>query len=341
MRPSRLLLLLIAGLILVSAGVTVPLPFFLEAPGILVQLGDRVKVQGPESQPLDGDYLLTTVYLAPGTTMGLVSAWFDPNTKVFRAGDILTPGQDAMDFFNRQQTVFNETAQQAAAVGLRAAGFDVGPEDLHGDGALIVQTVRGSAAAGLLLPGDVIVNVDGQPIETSYDLLDAVEAARPGDQVRLTFRRAGRTLGIRLRPKPVPGIADQRPILGIESYTLNAWTNLPVPVKVDSGSIGGPSAGLMIALTVFDKVAPVDLADGRRIAGTGTVAFKNGKIGSIGGIRQKVFIAARQRIDVFLAPGEQLAEAREGLPPGSAMQVIGVHTFQEAVDALMPQAAGG
>src|ERR687894_513310 len=129
MRPPRLLLLLIAGLLLVSAAVIVPLPFFLEAPGLVVALGDRVKVQVPQSS-LDGDYLLTTVYLAPGTTMGLVRAWLDPETRVLRAEDVLGRGQDPDAFFDRQQAVFNETAQQAAAVGLRAAGFDVGPEDL-------------------------------------------------------------------------------------------------------------------------------------------------------------------------------------------------------------------
>jgi PDZ domain-containing protein len=320
----------------------VPLPFFLEAPGVLVKLDERVSVQKADTQPLDGDYLLTTVYLAPGTAVGILRAWFDPNTRVLRAQEILAPGQDAVDFFHRQQAVFNETATQAAAVGLRAAGFDVGPEDFHGDGVLVVQTIPDSAADGMLLVKDVIVALDGEPVETFQDLLRLLGAARSGDSVRLTVRRAGRTLQVEVRPRPVQGSPDQRPLLGIiEARTVNTRVDLPVPVKVDSGNIGGPSAGLMIALTVFDKVDPVDLADGRRIAGTGTVAFESGQVGPIGGIRQKVFVAARQRIDVFVTPKEQLAEAHKGLPPKSPMKIIGVQTFAEAVEALMPAAAGG
>ncbi|MGH8900138.1 MAG: PDZ domain-containing protein [Egibacteraceae bacterium] len=335
MRLPRVVLLLTAGLLLMSAAVIVPLPFFLEAPGDVVGLGKRVKVGGPGSSPLDGEYLLTTVYLTPGTTLGLVSAWLDPSTRVLRAEEILEPGQDTRQFLDRQQTVFDETAAQAAAVGLRAAGFDVGPQDLHGDGVLVVRTVPGSAAQGLLLPEDVILRAAGRPVETREDLLDTLETARAGDPVRLTLRRSGRTLEVEVRPRPVPG-SSERPILGIEPRTLNERIDLPVPVKVDSGGIGGPSAGLMIALTVFDKVDPVDLANGRRIAGTGTIALGGGEVGPIGGIEQKVLAAASQRIDVFVAPGVQLAEAREALPPTSPMEVIGVRTFDEAVDALKP-----
>ncbi|MGH8898642.1 MAG: YlbL family protein [Egibacteraceae bacterium] len=334
MRPSRLALLLLAGLLLTSAAAIVPLPFFLESPGVVLGLGERVKVDRPGSQPLDGDYLLTTVYLSRGTTVGVVSAWFDPDVRVLRAEEVLAPGQDSQRFFDRQQAVFDETAGQAAAVGLRAAGFDVGPQDLHGDGALVVQIVPGSAADGLLLPEDVIVRAGGGPVETFEGLRVALAAARPGDPVQLTLRRAGRTLEVDARPRPVPGSSGQRPLLGVEARTLNARVDLPVPVKVDSGNIGGPSAGLMIALTVFDKVDPVDLAHARRIAGTGTIALDGGKVGPIGGIQQKVLAAARQRIDVFLAPGEQLGQAREGLPSGSRMKLVGVDTFAEAVDAL-------
>jgi Lon-like protease len=335
MRLSKLALLLTAVLLLVSAAVIVPLPVFLESPGLVLGLGERVKVGAPEgSQPLDGDYLLTTVYLAPGTTMRVVSAWFDPTTRVLRAEDVLPPGQNSQRFFDRQQAIFSETAAEAAAVGLHGAGFDVGPEDLHGDGVLIVQTVPGSAAESLLLPDDVIVRVNGRPVETLGGLRSAVAAVRPGDPVRLTLHRAARTIEVTVRPRPVPGFRNQRPILGVEAHTLHERIHLPVPVKVDSGNIGGPSAGLMIALTVFDKVDPVDLAHGRRIAGTGTIALEGGQVGPIGGIQQKVLAATRQGVDVFLAPAEQLAEASKGLPPGSRMKLIGVDTFTQAVNAL-------
>ena len=148
----------------------------------------------------------------------------------------------------------------------------------------------------------------------------------------LPARRGGRAREFKITPRPVPG-GPARRVIGVQVSTLNATVDLPVPVDVDSGQIGGPSAGLMIALTVFDKIDPVDLADGRRIAGTGTIGF-DGEIGPIGGIQQKVVAAHRERVDVFLAPDEQLVEARSGLPEDSAMEVMGVGTFDEALSAL-------
>jgi PDZ domain-containing protein len=250
---------------------------------------------------------------------------------VLPAGQVLPPGESEGEFFARQQDVFDETAQQAAAVGLRAAGFDVGPEDLGGEGALVVETFPDSAATGTLLPGDVIVEAAGEPVGT-FDHLRQVLARTGAATLDLTVRRAGRPVGIRITPRPVPGVSEE-PVLGIQVTTLHATVDLPVPVAVDSGQIGGPSAGLMIALTVFDKVDPVDLADGRQIAGTGTIAF-DGAVGPISGIEQKVLAAHRQDVDVFLAPDAQLEEAGSLLPADSDMVLVGVGTFDEALDAL-------
>lgn len=130
-----------------------------------------------------------------------------------------------------------------------------------------------------------------------------------------------------------------RPILGIEVRTVDPQIDLPVPVDVESGRIGGPSAGLMIAVTVYDKVdAEVDLAAGRTVAGTGSVD-RDGTVGPIGGIRQKVIAADRRDVDVFLAPEMQFKQARSGLAPGSTMRVLSVGSFDDAVAALQDSAS--
>jgi Lon-like protease len=155
--------------------------------------------------------------------------------------------------------------------------------------------------------------------------------------LRLTVRRAGQVIRVEVTPRPVPP-EPSRPVLGIEVMTLNATIDLPVPVDVNADDTGGPSAGLMIALAVFDKVDPVDLADGRLIAGTGTIGF-DGTVGMISGVEQKVLAADREGVDVFLAPQDQLMEAQRGIPVGSDLRVIGVATFDEAVQALQPELA--
>jgi PDZ domain-containing protein len=109
---------------------------------------------------------------------------------------------------------------------------------------------------------------------------------------------------------------------------------LPYSVKVASGGVGGPSAGLLIALTVYDKVlAGVDLAAGRTIAGTGTIDWQ-GRVGPVGGAGLKVIAAAHAKADVFLVPAANAAEARASLPKGADMDIVEIKSFDQARDWL-------
>ena len=45
-------------------------------------------------------------------------------------------------------------------------------------------------------------------------------------------------------------------------------------VKIDSHEIGGPSAGLMFTLEIYNQLVEDDLTRGHEIAGTGTINEK-------------------------------------------------------------------
>ena len=107
----------------------------------------------------------------------------------------------------------------------------------------------------------------------------------------------------------------------------------PFPVSIDSGDIGGPSAGLMWALGLYELMTPGDLTGGRTIAGTGTIDLR-GHVGPIGGIRDKVVAAQHAGASIFLAPADDMAEL-DGVDTG-AMRVISVATFADALQALRP-----
>jgi Lon-like protease len=334
MRPTRLFMWITAMVLLVGAAMVVPLPYFLlETPGAAIGLDDRIQIEAPSAEPIDGDFLYTTVLLAQTSLSQLVDAWLDPNVGIVRIDDVIPPGQSPDQYFVHQQLIFDQSARRGAAVGLRAAGFEIPPDAFGGDGALVVAVVAGSASDGVLLPGDVILAVNGEQTTTDDELRGKVL----GQPLRLTVRRTGEVITVEVTPRPVPSDLN-RPVLGVEVMTLNATIDLPVPVNVNSGDTGGPSAGLMIALAVFDKMDPVDLAGGRLIAGTGTIGF-DGTVGMISGIEQKVLAAHREGVDVFLAPHDQLMEAQRGVPVGSGLRVIGVATFDEAVQALQPELA--
>jgi PDZ domain-containing protein len=323
--------------VLVLAALSVPLPLLLEQPGTPVSLGDVVTVDAADVGELDGDYLLTAVNLRPGTVAGLVRAAVDPDALVVRQSLVIPPGEDEKAYFDRQRAVFRASADVAAAVGLAAAGFDVDPTAVTGSGVIVNRVLPGAPADGVLQPGDLIVAVDGATVRVADDLRALIA---DGDAARdLRFVRDDAEQQASIVPGEIPTADGAIRGIGVEIQTADPRIDLPVPVAVDSGRIGGPSAGLMLALTVYDKADGLDLAAGRTIAGTGTLS-PEGVVGPIGGIEQKVISAQRIDADVFVSPAEQVEAARAAVRPGSDLRIIGAATFDQAVAALRGETAG-
>jgi Lon-like protease len=323
----RRLLAAVSLIILAWAAVAVPLPLFLERPRTPLDLAEFVTVASPDVTPVEGEFLLTAVTLRRATVADLVIGLFDDEVTFVGVPDILAPGEQDRAFFDAQRELFAGSTELAAAVGLEAAGY----EALQGAGAEVVGVQEGSPADGVLAPGDVIVAVDGEEIGTSLDLVQAVtDPQAEGEERRLTVLRRNAETRVSVTPRPLTRDAPQ---LGVQAETLDPRIALPFDVSVDAGRIGGPSAGLMVALTVYDLIGQRDIAGGRSIAGTGQIEA-TGAISPIGGLPNKVLAADRAGAEVFLAPESQVEQALAALPPTSDMEVVGVATFQEAVAAL-------
>lgn len=333
MRAIRTAFLPAAVGLLIWAGAVVPLPQYVQAPGAVVPLSSGVEVQDPSAGDIDGEFHVTTVNLRRASLFDLVRAGLSDTVGTTSVASVVPEGVKPGEHFQRQRDVFREAAELAAAVGLCAAEYYDQPCQITGDGALVVEIVPGSAAEGVLMPGDVIVAAAGRPIATDSDLRSAVGAVSPGEPLELVVVREGDEVRAEVEPRPVPDVSET-PILGVGPVIMNPRIDQAVPVQIRSGRVGGPSAGLMVALTVFDKVnADIDLAAGRVIAGTGTIDF-GGAIGPIGGIRFKVIGADRANAELFLAPAGQADAAREAIPEGSELIVVPVDSFDDAIAVL-------
>jgi PDZ domain-containing protein len=250
----------------------------------------------------------------------------DPKVDLEPRPRVIPPGVRRDEFLQAQLRLFRESADVAAAVGLQRAGY---PVRVSGGGARVVGVIAGSPADGVLREGDVIVAVDGRPVRTASDVAEAT-ARIAGDQpLPVTFRRGDEVRTVTLRVTKVSQLG--RPGLGVALVSLDPQIVLPFPVTIDQDDIGGPSAGLMMALTVFDLADPGDLAQGRVIAGTGTIDL-NGNVGPVGGVRQKVLAAEAARAVVFVVPADEAKEARKAA--GNRLAIKPVRTFDEALDAL-------
>jgi Lon-like protease len=210
----------------------------------------------------------------------------------------------------------------AAAVALRELGYEVKADPA---GALVATVVPGAPAAGKLQPTDVVVSAGGERVRTPSDLRRALGGVEPGVQVELEIRRGGvlRDVTVETAESPrEPG----RAAIGV-LIEQAADIELPIDVEIDSGDVGGPSAGLAFALQVLEELGR-DVDGGMRIAVTGEIEL-DGDIEPVGGLKQKTIGARQTGVDVFVVPaGENAEEARRY---ADGLRIVAVRNFQQVL----------
>jgi len=188
----------------------------------------------------------------------------------------------------------------------------------------IGATEKGKPAYGVLRRGDVISAVDGTPVTCHRDAAVLIRARQPGAPVQLTILRHGTRMKVRLTTASIQGQA----VVGVEVAESFAF---PFSVKISTGNIGGPSAGLMFALGIIDMLSPANLTGGRFIAGTGEIEA-NGTVDPIGGIQQKMVGARAAGATIFLTPAANCPDTSGAVPAG--MRLIKVSSLSGAIGDL-------
>lgn len=322
--------------VLVAAAVGslfVRLPYYALAPGSVRDTGPLISVDGNETFPPDGQVEFTTVSVRGRLTVwGALAGWLDPAVSVVPEDQVLS---DRSPEENRQINLqlMDTSKQTATLVALRELGY---PVELLGSGAIIVQVQEGEPADGVLEVGDTVVAVEGEPVELATELVDAISSRRPGDEVTLTVEPHGRSVPeertVELGARPDDPDAA---FLGVVPQTRDPDFVFPFPVDIDTGSVGGPSAGLAFTLGLLDVLTPGELTGGERVAVTGSIDA-SGAIGPIGGVEQKAAAVRREGIELFLVPAalpeaELEAARRQG---GDEVDIVPVATLDEALQAL-------
>lgn len=359
-------LAVVAGLLLVAlvASLFIPLPYYLIEPGSARATEPLVSVEGgPEYPPEEGEIYFTTVSTRPARAFTAFLGWLDPDTDVVDEKLIL--GDHSAEENRRVNLeMMDNSVNVAAEVAFEHLGFDVE----SGTGAIVAGVAPDLPVADVVRPGDVIIAVDGVDTTTSDEVVDQIQAHRPGDEVTLRLQHDPSTLEesatgdegdgrageddddqgddeqgdgggggdapLRARSETVelgarPDDPD-KPLLGVQLGTRDQQIDLPFPVEIDTGNVGGPSAGLAFTLAVLDVLTPGELTGGNDVAVTGTIDGL-GNVGPIGGIGQKAAAVRDQGADVFIVPASEADEARAR---AGDVEVIGVETLDDALQAM-------
>jgi PDZ domain-containing protein len=331
----RTVSLLIGMVMTFATGVamfSLPVPYVLETPGptfdtLGAQDGaDLIQVEEKPSHPVTGELRLTTVG-AYGTDPGslglfrMIAGYFNPDEALVPYDLLYSRESTAEEREAESAAQMTSSQDSATAAALEYLGMSVG---------ILIDEPLSDGAKAAFKTGDELVSLDGKPVEGYGSLKRLLDVIEGGDEAEVAIVRDGKERTVKV---VTSRDNDGRTLLGVT-------ISFDFPVKVEFGveNIGGPSAGSMFALGIIDKLGPQDLADGRVIAGTGTVD-SDGSIGPIGGIRQKMVGARRDGAEVFLAPAANCSEAAGHEPAG--LRVIKVSSLDDAVKALSALRSGG
>ena len=336
---SRRVLTLVTGAVLLLAlligGSQLPVPYAELGPGPTLdtlgvdQSGQQI-IQLTDREPAKttGHLNLTTVSVRDRLDLlAAMRGWLDPERAVVPREEIFPPGQTQQqtDAKNTQDFVTSQNSAELAALAY-----------LDETKIVVTQVADDSPSHGKLAAKDTITSVQGTAVGDVADLGKVLGATKPGTTVTVDYLRAGKPGTARITTtKGTDEDGDSRAVLGV-GVSLESTAPFKVKIALDD-RIGGPSAGLMFALGILEKLGPDELTGGRFVAGTGQIDA-SGTVGPIGGIPLKLIAAKDKGATVFLVPSGNCAEAKRNPPDG--LQLVKVDSLSGAVDALEAIEAG-
>ncbi|MFJ8439763.1 YlbL family protein [Kitasatospora griseola] len=342
--PRRSATMLAATLLLIGllcASVLMKVPFTEMSPGPTYNtLGVQDKtgtpvitITGRETYPTSGHLNMTTVQVTGANYQpSLISAivgWMRGDVLVVPHDNVYPKGQTDQEAQQQNAEEFASSEDSAKTAALQQLDIPVTTQ-------IIVSSVTaGAPSEGKLHAGDRIVAVDGVPITTRTQVAEQVTKHKPGETTVFTVvphAKAGQTPNpadeeqVSITTAKAPD--EDRAIVGITPGVDHVY-----PFKIDIGlqDVGGPSAGLMFALGIVDKLTPTDLTGGKFVAGTGTID-DDGTVGPIGGIQMKLIAARDKGAEYFFTPADNCSEATKGTPSG--LTLVKVDNLAGAVKAL-------
>lgn len=325
---------LLAAAILLVVAAWSPTPYVVERPGPTFDIaGDAggqpvMEIEGAPTFPSQTRLDFSTVYVVggPGSSpriLQTVLAWLDPGMAVIPLEVMYPPATTREEVEDSGTAAMEDSQDMAIAAALDDLGRDY-------ETRLTVRAAApGTPAQEVLRPGDRLLELQGEPIESLESLREDLDAL-PGSEAQLTILRDGRRETVAVETLE---LGDGRQ-LGVY---LDREFDFPLDVRFGLEEVGGPSAGLMLSLSVVDRLTEGSIAGEHHIAGTGTIDAE-GDVGPIGGVRQKLIGAAEAGADVFLAPVENCPEVQGHVPDG--LEVVAVDTLDDAQEALRAVGAG-
>lgn len=324
-------ILVTVGLILASSFYY--LPYYVTKPGMAKELEPIIKVAGGDQE--EGSFMLTTVRMGRANIYSYLLAKWNKYQEIYPESSLRVEGETDEEYNVRQLHLMDNSKNHAIKVAYEKAGKKFSYKYL---GVYVLDVHEDMPAANVLKAGDQIIQVDDLHFDSSQQFINYIATKKAGDKVRIVYKREETEKRATISLQPFKDHPNQ---VGL-GISLDDYTRISTDptVSINSEQIGGPSAGLMFSLEIYNQLTKGDLTKGYQIAGTGTID-EEGKVGPIGGIEQKIVAADKSGADIFFAPNENGAahsNYQDALIAAkdidTKMKIVPVDSFEEAVTYL-------
>jgi PDZ domain-containing protein len=311
--------LFVAGVLSLAAW-NIEIPYLAYSPGPVSDAADNVVTEGVPVFPPEGELLMLTVSSQDVNVFEAVIAGFDPTIDLVRRERVRPPDETDEQYRERVLQQMDSSQEVAISVALSHLGHEMIPT-----GILVTEIREGTPASAAIEVGDRIESINGDEVLLLSDLTDALEGLVPGDVVDMGLIRAGSATRVTVE------LAERDDGSAMIGVTVHQLDEPPFPIRLETGVVGGPSAGMMQTLAIIDSLTEGEMTKGHVVAGTGTIGA-DGTIGGIGGIRQKVVAAEAAGAEYMLLPAGNYDSALTA--ERDDMELIPVGHVDEAIAFL-------
>lgn len=297
-----------------------PTPYYITAPGAAIDTGRIVAVEGGTMGA--GRLYLLSLVTTQANLLLYLWAQVDPRADLETGEQFLGPVKDYATYVRINRETMSNSQRTAKAIALQLTGYGAGVRSV---GAKVLDLVEDTPAKEILRIDDVVMEADGRMIASADDFIQVVAGVPPGGIISVRVRRGAQELLLKVPTVEHPerkGFA----MVGVQLSDALIFDE-PIPVVIRSGYIIGPSAGLIFTLQIIDQLSPEGITGGRTIAGTGTIE-REGRVGAIGGVEQKVYTAESAGADVIFVPR---ANYEDGQRVATRIIVVPVDNVRDAL----------
>jgi len=328
-KQKKLLLIGLAFFIVIGSMTFVKTDYYFMSPGPPYQWD--IEYGNIENYEFDGNLFQLTVRRDEANALIYAWSYLDNSVDLYPREVILPKGVTPEELSQISIQNMKTSENVAIAVALTYIGYDIGSK---GDGVSVVGILDDSPVKDKLLKGDVLNSINGEEISSATEFIATLRRYQIGDFVTIGLERDfdGETKNIEVETKLIEHIEyEGEPMVGFLATTINERFDFPFEVDIKTGNVGGPSAGLMMALNVYNNLIPEDITNSLVVAGTGTIEI-DGSVGPVGGIKQKVIAAKRAGAKLILVP---TANFEEAIPMASeSTAIVAIDSFEEALKVI-------